>query len=160
MYALFSGNLLECYDELGTRYQLPVYVLSLPVNLVDESTCDTSGLPNIDLTSLDSQSATKAGSDVSLKFRFSNTGKDVKLTCRSTDTVLKIKRQLHEMEGVEPHDQRWCFGGRILSNKLRIEDANIPKGSLVQVIVSVVSPSDVTLQTSQSKPSKTANKPV
>lgn len=29
------GTLLDCYDELGTRYQLPVYVLSSPTNLLD-----------------------------------------------------------------------------------------------------------------------------
>ncbi|KAA0201455.1 hypothetical protein HAZT_HAZT000476 [Hyalella azteca] len=28
------GGLTDCYDELGTRYQLPVYCLSLPVNVV------------------------------------------------------------------------------------------------------------------------------
>ena len=27
---------MECYDELGTRYSIPVYCLSLPVNLVVE----------------------------------------------------------------------------------------------------------------------------
>ena len=30
------GSLVECYDELGTRYSIPVYCLSLPVNLVVE----------------------------------------------------------------------------------------------------------------------------
>ena len=29
------GTLLDCYDELGTRYQLPVYVLSPPTNITD-----------------------------------------------------------------------------------------------------------------------------
>lgn len=29
------GTLLDCYDELGTRYQIPVYILSSPINLVD-----------------------------------------------------------------------------------------------------------------------------
>lgn len=29
-----NGSLTDCYDELGTRYQLPVYCLSLPLNVV------------------------------------------------------------------------------------------------------------------------------
>lgn len=31
-----SGFLTECYDELGTRYQVPVYCLSYPINIVKE----------------------------------------------------------------------------------------------------------------------------
>ena len=34
------GSLVECYDELGTRYSIPVYCLSLPVNLVVEGAED------------------------------------------------------------------------------------------------------------------------
>ncbi|CAF2654011.1 unnamed protein product [Rotaria sp. Silwood2] len=33
--SLPRGTLLDCYDELGTRYQLPVYILSAPTNLID-----------------------------------------------------------------------------------------------------------------------------
>jgi hypothetical protein len=33
--SLPHGTLLDCYDELGTRYQLPVYVLSPPTNFID-----------------------------------------------------------------------------------------------------------------------------
>lgn len=31
-----AGFLTECYDELGTRYQVPVYCLSYPINIVKE----------------------------------------------------------------------------------------------------------------------------
>ena len=34
------GSLVESYDELGTRYSIPVYCLSLPVNLVVEGAED------------------------------------------------------------------------------------------------------------------------
>ena len=37
---LFPGSLVECYDELGTRYSIPVYCLSLPVNLLVEGAGD------------------------------------------------------------------------------------------------------------------------
>lgn len=33
---MYSGTLTECYDELGNRYQLPVYVLSGPTNMMEE----------------------------------------------------------------------------------------------------------------------------
>ncbi|CAH8570853.1 unnamed protein product [Schistosoma bovis] len=46
-----SGTLYDCYDELGAHYQLPLYVLSQPSNLIpDPSTPDSQSLhsqPNI-----------------------------------------------------------------------------------------------------------------
>lgn len=33
---MFPGFLTECYDELGTRYQVPVYCLSYPINIVKD----------------------------------------------------------------------------------------------------------------------------
>ncbi|CAF1453110.1 unnamed protein product, partial [Didymodactylos carnosus] len=41
--ANITCSLLDCYDELGTRYQLPVYVLTAPTNLVDESSDSPEG---------------------------------------------------------------------------------------------------------------------
>ncbi|CAF1563158.1 unnamed protein product [Adineta ricciae] len=43
--SLPHGTLLDCYDELGTRYQLPVYVLSAPTNMIDgeQSSIDSRG---------------------------------------------------------------------------------------------------------------------
>lgn len=43
-----NGYLTECYDELGTRYQVPIYCLSYPINIVKEdsgrdSPADCSG---------------------------------------------------------------------------------------------------------------------
>ena len=32
--SLPHGSLNECYDELGTRYTIPVYCLSYPINIV------------------------------------------------------------------------------------------------------------------------------
>lgn len=51
--SLPHGTLLDCYDELGTRYQIPVYIFSPPTNLIDveqSSTNDNeSGTSDIDL---------------------------------------------------------------------------------------------------------------
>ena len=35
--SLPHGSLNECYDELGTRYTIPVYCLSYPINIVADS---------------------------------------------------------------------------------------------------------------------------
>ena len=57
--SLPHGTLLDCYDELGTRYQLPIYVLSPPTNLLDgeQSSIDShadneSGSSELDLAML------------------------------------------------------------------------------------------------------------
>lgn len=123
--------MLDCYDELGNRYQLPVYVLSAPTNLLeDNSQSDT--MP-------DTEANSSPGVEVPVKFRLSSPAKDIKVMVRTTDTVYKVKRILQEKEGVEAERQRWFFGGKLLNDKLRIEDAKIPKGFVVQVIVSPTS---------------------
>ena len=125
---------MDCYDELGNRYQLPIYVLSIPTNLItDPSESDN-------LTELDSGG--ESGIELVLKFRLS-TGADVKMTVRSTDSVLKVKRQLQALDGIEASRQRWYFSGRLLPDKLHIEDAKIPKGFIVQVIVNPDNPTPV-----------------
>lgn len=52
--SLPRGTLLDCYDELGTRYQLPIYVLSTPTNLIDSEQLSNndneSNSSEIDLT--------------------------------------------------------------------------------------------------------------
>ena len=123
--------MLDCYDELGNRYQLPVYVLSTPTNLIEDNSEGEAGA--------DPDANASPGTEVPLKLRLSHLSKDLKVMVRSTDTVHRVKRLLHEKEGVEPERQRWFFGGKLLNDKLRIEDAHIPKGFVVQVIVSPAS---------------------
>lgn len=126
-----TGTLLDCYDELGNRYQLPVYVLSAPTNLIEDNSESDAGA--------DTDANSSPGTEVPIKLRLSHLSKDLKVLVRTTDTVHKVKRLLHEKEGVEPEHQRWFFGGKLLNDKLRIEDAHIPKGFVVQVIVSATS---------------------
>lgn len=79
------------------------------------------------------------GVEVTVKFHLS-TGKDLKLNVRTTDTVLKVKRQIQQEEGIDPMRQRLFFSGKQLVDKMRIEDAKIHKGYTVQVIVANPSP--------------------
>ena len=123
----FSGTLLDCYDELGNRYQLPVYVLGAPTNLI-EDTSDSDTVQDVETS--------QPGAEIVIKFRVSTLNKDLKLKVRTTDTVMKIKKKLFEVEKIEPSRQKWFFAGKILSDKLKMEDAKIPKGYVVQVVVS------------------------
>ncbi|XP_069756404.1 ubiquitin domain-containing protein 1 isoform X4 [Narcine bancroftii] len=124
------GSLTECYDELGNRYRLPVYCLAPPLNLITEK-CDeeATDVP-------DPPAHTKR--EFQLKVRLS-TGKDVKLNASMADTIGQLKRQLHAEEGIEPSQQRWFFSGRLLTDKMRLQETKIQKDFVVQVIVNETS---------------------
>lgn len=122
-----NGYLTECYDELGTRYQVPVYCLSYPINIVKEDSGRDSPGENTE--------PVEGGTEITLKLRLSSTCQDVKLPIFTTDTIGTAKRKLQFQEGLEPSRQRWFFGGKLLGDKLHIEDAKISPGYVVQVIV-------------------------
>ncbi|KAK0044149.1 ubiquitin domain-containing protein 2 [Biomphalaria pfeifferi] len=127
--SLPHGTLMDCYDELGNRYQLPHYVLSAPANLI-EDTSESEASPDTDVNAT-------PGVEQPIRFRLSTLSHDIKLSVSSTDTVSKVKKRIADMQvGVDPHRQRWYYAGRLLNDKLRIEDARIPKNHVVQVIVS------------------------
>ncbi|XP_042192981.1 ubiquitin domain-containing protein 1 [Callorhinchus milii] len=120
------GSLTECYDELGNRYQLPVYCLAPPLNLIteksDEEAADIPDPP------------AHGKHEFQLKVRLS-TGKDVKLSASMSDSIGQLKRQLHAEEEIEPARQRWFFSGRLLTDKIRLQETKIQKDFVVQVIV-------------------------
>uniref|UniRef100_A0A667YMN5 Ubiquitin domain containing 2 n=1 Tax=Myripristis murdjan TaxID=586833 RepID=A0A667YMN5_9TELE len=119
------GALTECYDELGNRYQLPVYCLSPPVNMIEERSDEPDG----------SASDSGSGGECQLRLRLS-TGRDLRLAVRSTDTVGMMKRRLQSQEGVAAATQRWFFSGRPLTDRLRLDQLNISRDYVVQVILS------------------------
>lgn len=48
------GTLFDCYDELGTRYQLPFYILSAPINLIDNEQASVNSRVDYESASSDS----------------------------------------------------------------------------------------------------------
>nr|CAD7266692.1 unnamed protein product [Timema shepardi] len=130
-----NGFLTECYDELGTRYQVPVYCLSYPINIVKEDNGRDSPA--------ECSEPIDGGAEMVLKLRLSSTCVDVKLPVSTKDTIGMAKKKLQSQEGLEPSRQRWFFGGKLLGDKLRMEEAKILPGYVVQVIVNSESMSRV-----------------
>lgn len=131
------GALTECYDELGNRYQLPVYCLSPPVNMIEERSEELDG-SDPDSGAADPSTCSggdAAGRECQLRLRLS-TGRDLRLAVRSTDTVGMMKRRLQSHEGVPASTQRWFFSGRPLTDRLRLDQLNISRDYVVQVILS------------------------
>lgn len=121
------GALTECYDELGNRYQLPVYCLSPPVNMIEEK----SELETIEVP----EAPASEGQECQLRLRLS-TGRDLRLAVRTSDNVQQMKRRLQTQEGVAATSQRWFFSGRPLTDKMKLEELKISRDYVVQVIVS------------------------
>lgn len=133
----YSGALTECYDELGNRYQLPVYCLSPPVNMIEERSEELDGSDQDSAADPSTGSGSDAamGGECQLRLRLS-TGRDLRLAVRSTDTVGMMKRRLQNLEGVPSSTQRWFFSGRPLTDRLRLDQLNISRDYVVQVILS------------------------
>lgn len=131
--SLPGGSLVECYDELGTRYSIPVYCLSLPVNLLPEDR-DSPAEHSEPVTSEAEQ-----GSELKVRVRVSLTGEDVRLVLNTRDTVAHAKRRLQEQEGVgEPSRQRWYFGGKMLGDRQTMGETAVPSGYVIQCIINTV----------------------
>ena len=75
--SLPHGTLTECYDELGSRYQLPVYCLSSPTNLVREN-ADADD-DDDDAKEGGENSPENTGVEMPIKLRLSS-GEDVKVS--------------------------------------------------------------------------------
>lgn len=125
-----NGFLTECYDELGNRYQVPVYCLSYPINIVKEASGRDSPV--------ECSESIDGGTEVILKLRLSSTCSDVKLSVYSSDTIAIAKKKLQNQESIDPSSQRWFFGGKLLSDKMRVEEAKVTPGYVIQVIVNTM----------------------
>jgi len=123
------GSLIDCYDELGIRYQLPPYVLSAPTNLIEDRGSSETAAEETPV-----RLSRSRGVELPIRLQLS-TGKDLKLTVRSTDTILLLKRQIQSLEGISASRVRLFFAGRQLTDRMRIKDAKIHKHYTIQVIV-------------------------
>lgn len=125
--SLFYSYLTECYDELGTQYKVPIYCLSYPINIVKEDNGRDSPA--------EYSEPVDGGAEIVLKLRLSSTLQDVKLTVYSKDTIGQCKKKLQQQESVDACCQRWFYGGKLLGDKIHVEEAHIQSGYIVQVIV-------------------------
>eukprot|EP01099_Mayorella_cantabrigiensis_P001025 TRINITY_DN1425_c0_g1_i3.p1 TRINITY_DN1425_c0_g1~~TRINITY_DN1425_c0_g1_i3.p1 ORF type:complete len:178 (-),score=48.90 TRINITY_DN1425_c0_g1_i3:101-604(-) len=63
------------------------------------------------------------------------TGRMVKLTIGSSDTIWELKGKIQDKEGIPPEQQRLIFGGRQLENHRTLEDYNIPNKAIIDLIL-------------------------
>lgn len=133
--SLPGGSMVECYDELGTRYSIPVYCLSFPLNFLQEGDRDSPA----EFSEPIEGEGGDTGQELKVKVRVSLTGEDVRLVLNTRETVGQAKRKLHEQESVgDPSRQRWYFGGKVLGDKQQMGETNVPSGYVIQCIINIV----------------------
>lgn len=141
---VFVGTLMDCYDELGNRYQLPVYVLSAPINLIRKE--EEKANEFIEVRDETSSAASKGhrskrdreetGREIPIRIRFS-TGDDYRLMVNSSDLVASVKCSLVRcLPGVDPVSLRFFFAGKQLSNNSTLASAKIDSNYTIQATIS------------------------
>jgi len=128
---IILGSLEDCYDELGSRYQLPVYVLSAPTNLQLDSS-DVDELPEKLSPSSKKQ---KRGSEVPIRLQLS-TGSVMRLTVRTNDSVLLVKQHVAATAGVNVKRVRLFFAGKQLTDSARLKEVGLRKNYTLQAVIS------------------------
>lgn len=76
------------------------------------------------------------GPQTTVKVRLSTLGKDIKLSVPTTDRVRDLKLKLEAMHNVEAKKITMLYAGRVLNNSTLIRDLEIPKGYVIQAVVS------------------------
>lgn len=130
---IVAGSLEDCYDELGTRYQLPVYVLSAPANLV----LDVSDIDEPLEKLSPSSKKRKRGSELPIRVQLSS-GSVVRLTARTNDTVLLVRQHVAATADVSVDRVRLFFAGKQLTDNARLKDAGLRKNFTMQAVLSEV----------------------
>lgn len=128
-YHVLIGTLEECYDELGNRYVVPSYCLSRPSNML------ASASSNVSTENVTPSTALLHEERINVKLRLS-TGKDIKLSVHPSTTMAEVKKMLQSSEGIDVIRTKILFSGKIISDSTTVEQLKIPKGFVLQVVVS------------------------
>lgn len=125
-----NGSLSETFDEMGHKYQLPLYCLSKPENLIKENQNISKNDENEDQT--------RKGPEVTLRIRISDQNeKTSDFVVYEEDTIFKCKQIAAEKFSIIG-SQRWFCRGRILSDSITIRQCKIPINFVIQIIVQQV----------------------
>lgn len=75
------------------------------------------------------------GDPVVIKIRVSTLSSDIKMTIQAEDKVKDVKRRLEEEHGIPAQHVTMLYSGRVLRDGLYLKPLDIPKGYIIQAIV-------------------------
>ena len=134
LHTTHTGQLTEAYDELGNRYIIPKYCLSKPTNFQGSMTTGYNISPSSAHKRQENGQKT-GGTPMTMKVRLSTMRKDLKVTVLTTERVRDLKKRLETDHGVDHKKITMLFSGRVLNDSTLIKDLGIPKGFVIQAIV-------------------------
>lgn len=125
-----NGSLSETFDEFGHKYQLPLYCLSPPLNLIKENEKnDKNG---------DDGNDKENGNKVTIRVRISDQNeKTSDFDVYEDDTIAACKQKAAEQFSIIG-SQRWFCRGGILSDIMTVKQCKIPDNFVIQIIVQQV----------------------
>lgn len=83
------------------------------------------------------KSSVSADASVTLKVRLSTTNEDLSVSVPSTATVGDLKTKLCAEQNIQCQKITMLYSGKVLDNGLNVGDLSIPKGYVIQAIVSL-----------------------
>ena len=95
----------------------------------------TAGSANVSSENVAPSTALLHEEKVNVKLRLS-TGKDVKLSVNPSTSMGEVKKMLQSSEGIEVIRTKILFSGKIITDSTTVEQLKIPKGFILQVVVS------------------------
>jgi len=120
---------LFAYDDHGVRYEIPLYIVQDPPNVID----DSAPAPPTEARPLTEEEKKRQEAEIPLKIRFAS-GKDVDLVVRGLETVLDLKKRVQERTGLPVEKQRLFFLGKLLPNEMQIALTPARPGNVLQVL--------------------------
>lgn len=121
--SMLSGSLMLTFDEVGYRYDLPVYV-------INEANKYGSETPFVKLP------GNYKGEDLNLVLRCSKFP-DTKLMINSSETVSLLKKLFAEKKTVEADKLRLFYNGKELKNEMYLFHCGLKENIVVQVHISL-----------------------
>jgi len=118
------GSSYFCYDQRGTRYEVPLYILFQPGNLVKGQVPIVHPLPE--------------GKDDIVQFtvRFSNyRHDDIIVELLRCESILDLKKLIDEQTQIHPSRQRIIYSGRQLKDEQTLLTAAVAPLTVVQIFV-------------------------
>jgi hypothetical protein len=141
-----NGDISDCYDELGNRYQLPNYVINKPTNLRTSRSSSSTKSSNRSNSyksikkKLSKKQAFKKDKQKQfpIRLRLSSPTQtnfcELKLNVYSDDRILNIKKQISQLKQIDSCKQTMFFGGKRLNDKQKLSSIKLKKNFVVQVI--------------------------